>query len=148
MVQELVALLKTVELFDELTDAQLQRLTEIGETLTFNKDDVIFAQGAEGHRLYVIRNGEVEVRIGEDPQRARPEVYLGRGQIFGEMALIDGGPRSATAVCSRDGTQLYCITREAFHDLCKSDTALGYVVMRNMAHELSFKLRHHNLTLI
>lgn len=145
---ELVELLKTVELFEGLTQAQLQRLAEISEPARYDKDTVIFEQGQQGDRLYIVGSGEVVVRVGEDPRSARTQVYLGRGQIFGEMALLDGGPRSATTVCSRDGTQVYGVSREAFTNLCKSDTAIGYVVMRNMAHDLSFKLRHHNLTLV
>jgi CRP/FNR family transcriptional regulator len=144
---ELVKLLKTVELFDELTDEQLQRLAEISEPVDFDKGATIFAQGDQGDRLYIVASGEVEVRVGDNPKSARSQVFLGRGQIFGEMALIDRGPRSATTICSRNGTRLYGIAREAFANLCKADTAIGYAVMRNMALELSFKLRHHNLTL-
>ncbi len=144
---ELIELLKTVELFEDLTDEQLQRLIEISEPKTFRKDAVIFNQGEAGDSLYIVTAGEVEVRVGENLESARSQVYLGRGQVFGEMALIDGGPRSATTICSREGTKVYSISRQAFTDLCKSDAMIGYVVMRNMAYDLSFKLRHHNLTL-
>ena len=142
---ELIALLRTAGLFDGLTDEQLARLAQISEPTRYDKGAVIFSQGDEGDCLYLISQGEVEVKVGKSPATARTEVYLGRGQIFGEMALIDRGPRSATAVCSRDRTELYGITREAFNALCKADTAIGYAVMRNLAHDLSFKLRHRNL---
>jgi CRP/FNR family cyclic AMP-dependent transcriptional regulator len=143
---ELIELLKTIELFEGLSDTQLQRVAEISKPITVNKDEIIFSQGDEGDRLYIVRDGQVVVQVGDDLESARSQVFLGRGQIFGEMALIDLGPRSATMVCTRDGTVLHTIAREALTNLCEADSAIGYVVMRNMVYDLSFKLRHSNLT--
>jgi CRP-like cAMP-binding protein len=67
------------------------------------------------------------------------------GQIFGEMALVDRGARSASVRCCRDNTVLSYIKGSDFTALCESDTEIGYIVMRNMAADLSFKLRYHNL---
>lgn len=142
---ELLDLLRTVELFDGLDDDQLKCLAKIGESITVNKGEVIFAQGDQGDCLYIVCDGQVQVQLAEEKQNPNVQVYLGRGQIFGEIALIDGGPRSATMMCMRNDTLLHAISREAFADLCKSDTAIGYKVMRNMAADLSFKLRHRNL---
>lgn len=142
----LLNLMKSVGLFDGLDDEQLQRLIEISREEQFNDEDVVFYQDTEGDKLYFIREGQVEVLIRRQPhEAARSQVFLGRGQIFGEMALIDYGKRSATVQCSRDGTVLHSVARDAFDALCQSDTAIGYVIMRNMALDLSFKLRHTNL---
>jgi CRP-like cAMP-binding protein len=62
------------------------------------------------------------------------------------MALVDQGPRSATVRSISDNTVVLAIDRQGFVDLCERDNHLGYVVMRNMAADLSFKLRHRNLT--
>ena len=72
-------------------------------------------------------------------------VRLGRGQIFGEMALVDRGARSATVRCVQDDTTLFIIGRDALAQLCESDYHIGYVVMQNLARDLSFKLRLRNL---
>jgi CRP-like cAMP-binding protein len=144
----LVNLLKTVSLFNGLSDSQLQRLIDISEEESYSDGDVIFNQGAEGDKLYFITEGQVEIRIRKRPgEPERSQVFLGRGQIFGEMALLDLGKRSATVKCSQDRTALRVISSEAFADLCNSDTAIGYIIMRNMAMDLSFKLRHRNLDL-
>ena len=74
-----------------------------------------------------------------------PIVHLGKGQIFGEVALVDRGLRSATVNTVADGTVLYAISRDDFIELCDEDTRIGYVIMRNIAADLSFKLRHYNL---
>jgi CRP-like cAMP-binding protein len=62
------------------------------------------------------------------------------------MSLVDRGPRSATVRALTDGAMLQALKRDAFLQLCQSNTHLGYLVMRNMAADLSFKLRHRMLT--
>jgi CRP/FNR family transcriptional regulator, cyclic AMP receptor protein len=89
----------------------------------------------------------VEIDASPESTARRALVYLGEGQIFGEMALLDGGPRSATVSSAQDGTIVYKLSREAFLSLCQQDTALGYAMMRNIALDLSFKLRHYNLNI-
>ena len=144
----LIDLLKTVSLFNGLSDHQLQRLIDISAEEIFDDEDIIIEQGAEGDKLYFISEGQVEILVRRRPTEPnRSQVYLGRGQIFGEMALIDMGKRSATVRCSQDHTVLHVIDSDDFSDLCSSDTAIGYIIMRNMAIDLSFKLRHRNLDL-
>ena len=141
---ELVELLKGVELFAGMTDDQLQRLAAISRVVEYREGEIVIRQGETGDRLYVIWDGQVAVLVGDDLS-ARPTLYLGRGQIFGEMALIDYGERSATIRCTSTKAVLAVIGRDDFETLCSSDTAIGYIVMRNMASDLSFKLRHRNL---
>ena len=143
----LLSLLRAVTLFNGLSDEQLQRLVAISEEEIFNAGDVIVRQGEMEDKLYFITEGQVEVLVRPGAgQPERSQVYLGRGQLFGEMALLDKGPRSATVRCSRDHTVLRSIRSGAFGALCDADTAIGYVVMRNIARDLAFKLRHRNLT--
>jgi len=144
----LLTLIKAVDLFHGLTDAQLQRLLDISQEMVCHDGEVIVAQGAAGDTLYLISEGQVEVRLRPAPDTPeRTEVFLGRGQTFGEMALVDRGARSATVRCCQDGTILRAIQGDAFTALCQADTAIGYVIMRNIACDLSFKLRHRNLNL-
>lgn len=142
---ELVDLLKGVELFAGLNTDQIQRLAAITRLVEYKDGEIVFKQGEPGDRLYVIQDGQVAVVVGDDPKTAQPTLYLGRGQIFGEMAIIDYGERSATIRCASPTARLGMIERQAFEDLCAADTAIGYIAMRNMASDLSFKLRHRNL---
>ncbi|MFC1959613.1 cyclic nucleotide-binding domain-containing protein [Chloroflexota bacterium] len=142
---ELIDLLKGVELFAGLNTAQLQRLTEISKLVEYKDGDIIFERGAPGDALYIIRDGQVAVILTEGRTDARGVIYLGMGQIFGEMALIDRGERSATIQCGSAKVAIAVIRREDFETLCASDTAIGYVVMRNIANDISFKLRHRNM---
>jgi CRP-like cAMP-binding protein len=71
---------------------------------------------------------------------------LGTGQIIGEMALVDRGPRSATVRAIHTPTIVQVIRHADFHQLCQENTQIGYTVMYNIAADLSFKLRHRNLS--
>lgn len=144
---DLVDVLRSVELFEGLGAEDLQAVAALCQERRYGLNEVIATQGDPGEELFVVCEGFVEVvltRPGADPA-PRAMVNLGRGQIFGEMALVDSGPRSATVRSVTEGTVLQAISREAFSRLCESSHYLGYVVMRNLASDLSFKLRHRNL---
>jgi CRP/FNR family transcriptional regulator, cyclic AMP receptor protein len=140
----LTQILKHIDLCRGLTEEQLQRLADISEKETFDEDAVIFNQGAIGDKMYIIAEGQVEIRVRDGQGGAHTALYLGEGQIFGEMALLDTGTRSATVVAVQESTTVYSIPGDAFTNLCRADTAIGYVIMRNMAQDLSFKLRHRD----
>lgn len=144
---ELIRLLRNVEMFSGLTNVQLEKLAEIFERHEYTRDQVLFSQGEEGDRLFLIQDGYVEV-IVESPDKpdGRAIVNLGAGQSVGEMALIDEGPRSATVRAMTDRAAVAFVTREAFENLCETDTAIGYRVMRNIAADLSFRLRRRTRT--
>jgi CRP-like cAMP-binding protein len=60
------------------------------------------------------------------------------------MALVDDGTRSASILAAGNGATVYGIPNRDFTDLCQNNTAIGYVMMRNIAQDLSFKLRHRD----
>jgi CRP-like cAMP-binding protein len=145
--------LKRVEILIGLTDAQIARVAEICEIKKYDRTEIIVHINEPSDEIYVIHKGSAEVILSGDRVTAEtlvasgPEsiIAIGQGQIFGEVALIDMGTRSATVRCTRDGTELYVIRRDQFIDLCEQDTDIGYKVMRNLAADLAFKLRHRNL---
>ena len=146
--------LRRVEILSGLTDEQLARVASICQVVTFESRANVVREGDPSDDLYVIHRGSVEIALSKNRVTAeslaasgpKAIVSLGQGQVFGEMALIDRGPRSATVRCTTDGAQLYKIGRDAFARLCEQDTDIGYKVMRNIAADLSFKLRHSNLS--
>ncbi len=142
---ELVQVLANVALCSGLSPSQLATLATISHLETYNTDALIFAQDKPGDKLYLITRGQVEIRLNNPNGDDFITIYLGQGQIFGEMALLDQGPRSASVVAVEDNTELYAISAVDFIALCQQDTAIGYIIMRNMALDLSFKLRHKNL---
>ncbi|MEE9514078.1 MAG: cyclic nucleotide-binding domain-containing protein [Anaerolineales bacterium] len=139
-------ILGSVELFEGITPAELQAISLICKEITFTSGDVITQQGETGEDLYIVLEGFVEVlHRGTAPEQSpRTIVHLGKGQIFGEMALVDHGPRSATVRAASDPTALLMIHCDDFEQECEENHHLGYVVMRNIAADLSFKLRHRH----
>ena len=140
-------ILQGIDLFQGLTDDQLDKVAKICAEKRFHAGDIIAEEGAEGNELFVILEGFVEVLLGQVPPstNSRVVVSLGTGQIIGEMALLDQGPRSASIRATSEPTIVQVIGRKDFENLCQQDTNIGYMVMRNLAADLSFKLRHRNL---
>ena len=138
-------LLRYVSLFRGLTSDQLARLARITQPETYHAHDVIFEQETEGDKMYVVGSGQVEIEVKGSSGAVNSVLILGQGQVFGEMALIDKGTRSASVIALQDDTTVYAIAGDEFASLCKNDTAIGYIMMRNIAQDLSFKIRHQNL---
>lgn len=142
------SILEAVELFDGATAEELESVASLCKEQTYSKGDVVTAQGEPGNELFVVCEGFVEVlRSSSSPELSpRSVVHLGAGQIFGEMALVDRGPRSATVKAASESTSVLVIRQDEFEQLCEQNHHLGFVVMRNIAADLSFKLRHRHLT--
>lgn len=145
-------LLQRSELFAELSVAQIEQVAALGREVVYDAGKVVIREGEPSDEIYVICNGMVEVEVSKGtvpdvpgPPQLSSLVRLGQGQVFGEMALVDRGARSATVRCVEDGTVLYVIPRKDFWALCDNDHHIGFIVMRNIAFDLSFKLRHRNL---
>jgi len=136
--------LASVPLFAGLTAGSLTQLAAICQEQTAAPHKQIITQNTTGEEVFIIFNGSVEVFI-EGLEQERVLVVLGKGQVFGEMALIDQGYRSASVRAGKQGCALYLIHSQAFNALCQSNSHIGYIVMRNLARDLAFKLRHQNL---
>lgn len=96
--------------------------------------DVIFGEGDKGDAMYVVRTGEITVE-----RDGRVMETLGAGDIFGEMALIDGAPRSATARAKTD-CEVAPINEKTFLFLVHETPFFAIAVMRTLAG----RLRHMN----
>ncbi len=141
-------LLKKTELFRGLTDSELAKITSICQERSLSSGELFAVEGEPGHEMCIIKHGlmEIELRQGEDlPPKAI--IHLGTGQLIGEMSLIDHANRSATVRAIQTPTSLLVINHQDFHDLCEENAHIGYIVMKNMASDLSFKLRHRSLEL-
>jgi CRP/FNR family cyclic AMP-dependent transcriptional regulator len=91
---------------------------------------VIFREGEEAHELFVIKSGQVRIQIGN-----RTITELSADDIFGEMALIDNEPRSATAVATTD-VELVAVSEKQFLFLVGQTPYFALKVMRVLAQRL------------
>jgi CRP-like cAMP-binding protein len=145
---DLLNVLRQAALFEGLSPQELESIAALCQSRSFGSGEIVTTQGEHGDELFVVAQGFVEVTLANPAGGGEPRtvVQLGPGQIVGEMSLVDRGPRSATVRALTDGALLQALRREAFLDLCEANPHLGYRVMRNMAADLSFKLRHRMLT--
>jgi CRP-like cAMP-binding protein len=143
---ELSQVLRGAMLFASLSDTEIEAVAAICRERKLTRGEVLAEQGAPGDEFFVVTQGFLEISVAGGESASQVLVNLGRGQIIGEMALLDQGPRSATVRAVSEAT-VQVIRRVDFEALCDQNTRIGYIVMRDIAADLSFKLRHRNLTL-
>lgn len=100
------------------------------DTRTFADGEAIFQEGDEGHEMFVVRNGAVEIVVHD-----AVIATLGEGEIFGEMALIDARPRSAAARARGDCT-VVPVDERRFTFLVQQTPQFALQVMRTLADRL------------
>ncbi len=106
-------LLRTVPLFSGLQDVELDELARLATRRHFPKGGVIFFENDEGSSFFMIEAGRVKVSILGDDGREVILSMMGPGDFFGEMALLDDEPRSATAIAA-ETTELISLNRSDF----------------------------------
>ena len=101
----------------------------------FDVDDVIFEEGSTGRELFVVLDGEVEIAKLDGPRKTSI-IKLGKGEFFGEMAVIDGSARSATAIASAPNTRVMRINHARFVYLVSQQPAFALMVMDALSKRL------------
>jgi CRP-like cAMP-binding protein len=138
------AQMRKVHLFAGLAQSELAQLAGICSEIDKGSGGLIIEQNTTGKEMYIIVQGSVEVFItGLEEESVL--IFLGQGQVFGEMALLDQGYRSASVRATSEGCKLYLLEYQKFRELARSNRNIGFQVMRNLASDLAFKLRHRNL---
>jgi CRP/FNR family transcriptional regulator, cyclic AMP receptor protein len=110
------------------------------EAKPFGAGQTVFAAGAAGDAMYIVLEGDIAIRAGETDLEV-----LGPGSIFGEMALIDGAPRSASAVAASD-CRLVEIDRRRFEFMVSQTPYFALAVMKTMADRLRKSNARINVT--
>ena len=105
--------LRQVPLFESLDDDAAKQLCDLLETLDCEKQKVLFRAGEAGDTMYLIERGKVRISVDATDGRELTLTELGRGDFFGEMALLDGQPRSANATASEE-SRLAVLSRQHF----------------------------------
>lgn len=139
--QETVDILKryreSFAFFYELTNAQTYKLLQLCQTKDYRRGEVIFEEGSVARNMYLIISGKISISRKNAQSGSYVLLFLQQGNIFGEMGILDGGPRSATAIAETSCKVL------SLHQvsLLRSDDATASKIYRNLATILSSKLR-------
>jgi CRP/FNR family cyclic AMP-dependent transcriptional regulator len=105
------AMLADVELFEHLGPDDRERLAAAVDLRTLAAGEVLFQAGTPGESLYIVRSGEIELFVRDNAGQKIVLTIARPGEIFGELALLDRGPRTATALALGD-TELLELDRE------------------------------------
>jgi CRP-like cAMP-binding protein len=139
MTDRMIELLSKVELFSELDSEDLARMAAVAQMRSAPKDQVIFHAGDPADAVFVVANGKVKVVTTSTDGKEFILTVLGAGQVFGEMALIELAPRSASVI-TVTSVDMVMIKRDDFHHLLNTSPAIS----RKLLVILSRRLRRAN----
>ena len=127
--------LRDCALFRDAADPALVQLVGRLRQRRFRRNEVIFHQGDPGDSLHIVDEGSVKIALPSPEGDEAIIATLRQGDFFGELALLDGAPRSATAVALEPTTTL-ALPRDAFLELLDQDRGLRDALLTGLAHEL------------
>ncbi|MDQ7780136.1 MAG: cyclic nucleotide-binding domain-containing protein [Planctomycetota bacterium] len=136
-------LIKKAEIFTDLSEKELAEIAALARPAAFLKGDVIIKEGQVGDRLYFIDSGTVEIGLFDSLARFLPFTRLTAGQILGELAFLDGGPRSASAVAI-DAVTTTAISREDMGRVLEKNHVMAIKIYKRMLKGLAERLREMN----
>lgn len=138
-----IQVIRDVPLFENLTTAQLRKIAAIATVRKVPVGEVIFRDASPGDEMYVIVEGRVRISKSVPTVGEEALAVLKPGSHFGEMAIIDGSPRSADAVAHHP-CALAVIRKDALDKLMFLDRELGFQLLWNFVRTLSARLRETN----
>jgi CRP/FNR family transcriptional regulator/CRP/FNR family cyclic AMP-dependent transcriptional regulator len=133
-------LLRTVPIFAELSEVDIQALARLTTRRRYPKDTVVFFENEQGDTLFMILEGRVRVTILGDDGREVILSVLGPGDFFGEISLLDNEPRSATAIAAEESELLLLLHRADFQGAMSENPSIGAALIR----VLTTRLRRAN----
>ena len=103
---------------------------------SYRESEVIFSEGSPGKDMYIVYSGKVGLYTGGELGYKKLLATVEAGDFFGEMALVDDSPRSATAMAEEDGTQLLVLDKSKFTYLLRHQPDFALVVMGKLCRQL------------
>jgi CRP-like cAMP-binding protein len=132
--------LKTIPIFSELSNRELASVERILHLRDYHEGELIFREDEPGLGMYIIETGRVAIR-SDDSSGSMTE--LGDGEFFGELPLLDGGNRSATAV-AKTICRIYGFFQPDLFGLIERDPRLGVKIVLGLAAIIGMRLRAAN----
>jgi CRP/FNR family transcriptional regulator, cyclic AMP receptor protein len=129
------AYFKQITIFDGLSDEELRELTSVTRRRSFRSGEVIFHRDDPGQVMYVIKEGKVKICLISPDGQEISLVVFGKGDYFGELALLDGLPRSADAI-ALERVECYTLQRSDFHNAIMKSPKIAIRVMEILCERL------------
>ncbi|MCF7810030.1 cyclic nucleotide-binding domain-containing protein [bacterium] len=144
--QEVTKILKNSGLGRELADEEIAKIANLAVGKSFIKNSRILREDSKSRDLFMIADGRVSVRLKLPSEFGREEaIYqIREGQVFGELSLVDGSPRSAT-VYADDDVETFQFDHTELMQLLEDNPRIGFVLMRNLASIIAHRVRNTNM---
>lgn len=133
--QPVLASLAAIPFFSGLDPVALERLAASMRSRRFKRGEVLFHIGDPGDALFVIVTGEIKISLPSDTGEEAILATLGPGAVFGEVALLDGAPRSASATALM-ATETVVLPRDRFRELIATEEGVRDALLASIAGEL------------
>jgi CRP/FNR family cyclic AMP-dependent transcriptional regulator len=148
MARSIAELLKRSDMFAGLTEEQLGRIVALATSHAHVEGDVIVEEDQKGARCYFVSSGRVDIEIRPPfaGRAAQKIATIKSGECFGELSLVDGFLRSATARAI-EPVEVVAFDNAALEKLMEEDPRIGFRIMRNIASVLSARIRTTNMKL-
>ncbi len=135
--------LQAIPIFKELSKKDLSLITELIHYRNYLAGEFIFYQDDPGLGLYLIREGEVTIAQVNSSGENLPLAYLFKGDFFGELALIDGEKRSATAIAKTDA-KIAVIFKPDIDEFIEKYPSKGIKILKGILQIVTYRLRKIN----
>src|SRR5262249_21611329 len=134
--------LRDIPVLTGLSDEELALIADRLQRARYKPGEIVIRQGGSDRNVYIVASGTTTVRVNAagTERQVRLASYA-RGTMFGEMALLDHQPRSATVTAEND-VVCYVLSEEAFAALIVEHPVIAVRLLSNVARELSARLRH------
>ncbi len=143
--ENVITFLLSTSMFENLDPVEIKQIAHLVGTIRLQPGETVFEEGAPGDAWYAVYRGEVDVlkksANGEDKIRT-----LGPGACFGEIAVLDGSPRSATVRANTELTA-FRFPRDAFLELLQQEHLVAYKLVKHMALMFAKTIRDYSETL-
>jgi CRP-like cAMP-binding protein len=117
---DVIALLGSVQLFEGLSKKDLRHLAESGRVVSFNPGHEVTTDGASGVSFHLVLEGGADVEV-----RGHHRATLSRGASFGEISMIDGGPRTATVRVTDQGLTTFALSSWEFNGILEENPSIA-----------------------
>ena len=120
--------LSRVAMFQSLGESDLEAMASVARQITAERGELIVSQGSDGESLYIVVSGQIRVYLSDETGKEMILGLEGPGAIFGEIAVLDGEPRSAS-VAAMEQTELLMIEGREFRRLLEAHAELSFGVI-------------------
>ncbi len=135
---EFAVILKMNPMFVDLGNDELQRLSNLCHTQHIAAGEVLFQKGDPGNALFGVRRGQIRIETGATDGTRLTLNFMGPGDLFGEVAVLDGQERTADATASQ-ATELFVLRREEFLDFLEREPKVAIKIIQLLCQRIRWQ---------